>query len=152
LAKQTILGIAYVGSPSLHLKILADYNQAAPQAVGGKLSLQARRPISTFTDIGDNPSVGFLKYNSLQVKVQHQMKSLFILNSFTWSKAFDLAAANGESANGDSEFVNFANIPPAGANGIKNRRLRMSFTYIGQLLHGSMASIKLNEIDQQLPQ
>jgi hypothetical protein len=44
------------------------------------------------------------------------------------------------------------NFPPAGANGIKNRRLRMSFTYIGQLLHGSMASIKLNEIDQQLPQ
>jgi len=110
LAKQTILGIAYVGSHSLHLKILADYNQAAPQAVGGKLSLQARRPISTFTDIGDNLSVGFLKYNSLQVKVQHQMKSLFILNSFTWSKAFDLAAANGEGANGDSEFVNFANI------------------------------------------
>ncbi|MCU1224870.1 MAG: TonB-dependent receptor [Edaphobacter sp.] len=62
--------------------------------------------------------VGFLKYNSLQVKVQHQMKSLFILNSFTWSKAFDLAAANGESANGDSEFVNFANIPgDAGVSG-----------------------------------
>ena len=35
LAKQTILDIAYVGSHSLHLRILGDYNQAAPQAVGG---------------------------------------------------------------------------------------------------------------------
>jgi hypothetical protein len=73
LAKQTILGIAYFGSHSLHLKILADYNQAAPQAVGGKLSLQARRPISTFTDIGDNPSVGFLKYNSLRNSQDFQL-------------------------------------------------------------------------------
>jgi hypothetical protein len=38
------------------------------------------------------------------------MKSLFILNSFTWSKAVDLAAADGEEANGDYSYVNFANI------------------------------------------
>lgn len=75
-----------------------------------KLSLQARRPISTFTDISTNLPVGFLKYNSFQVKLQRQMKSLFILNSFTWSKALALAAADGEEANGDSSYVNFANI------------------------------------------
>lgn len=44
------------------------------------------------------------------MQVQRQMKSLFILNSFTWSKAFDLAAADGEEANGDSNYVNFTNI------------------------------------------
>jgi hypothetical protein len=111
LAPRTILDISYLGSHSNHLRILTDYNQAAPQATAtGKVTLQARRPIATFTDIGENLPEGFLKYNSLQVKVQRQMRNLFILNSFTWSKAFDLAAADGEQSNGDSDYVNFSNI------------------------------------------
>ena len=44
------------------------------------------------------------------------------------------------------------NFAPAAANGIKNRRLRMSFTYIGQLLHGSLASIEMSKIAPQLPE
>ena len=56
ITKNTVLEIAYNGNHALRLPILADYNQAAPNAVTatcnppaittGCLSIQSRRPIS----------------------------------------------------------------------------------------------------------
>jgi hypothetical protein len=111
LSKTTVLDIAYVGNHAIHLRVLGDYNQAALQAPGGMLTLQQRRPLQNFADIYDNISQGFLRYNSLQVKVTQQpFHGLFFLNSFTWSKAIDNASADLEAANGDTAYVNIANI------------------------------------------
>jgi hypothetical protein len=111
LGPKTVLDIAYVGARSKHLRVLGDYNQASVQpTLTSTLSLQQRRPISTFTDISDNMQTGFLNYDSLQVKLQHHSQHLFILNSFTWSKARDLAEADTENSGGDSAYVNFDNI------------------------------------------
>ncbi len=46
--KNTVLEIAYNGNHSLRLPIIGDYNQAAPNAAGGTLGVQARRPDQSF--------------------------------------------------------------------------------------------------------
>ncbi len=108
-----VLGIAYVGNKGTHLQVLADYNQAAPclvtTASACTTSYQNRRPVPTFGDIeiayGGNSS----NYNSLQTKIEKRMGALYVLNSFTYSRVFDLASGHLETSNGDNSRVNFAN-------------------------------------------
>ncbi len=70
---------------------------------------QNRRPVPTFGDIeiayGGNSS----SYNSLQVKLEKRVGALYVLNSFTYSRTFDLASGHLETSNGDNSRVNFAN-------------------------------------------
>jgi hypothetical protein len=79
-AKNTALTVSYVGEHGVHLWVLADLNQAAPNAAGQALSLQARRPISTFTGIEESINAGFLSYNALQVELEHRYSAgLYLL-------------------------------------------------------------------------
>ncbi len=48
LPKNTVIEVAYNGNHSLNLPILGDYNQANPNAPGGTLGVQGRRPIPSF--------------------------------------------------------------------------------------------------------
>jgi hypothetical protein len=108
-----VLGIAYVGNKGTHLQVLADYNQATPCLVTPPVtcatSYQNRRPVPTFGDIeiayGGNSS----SYNSLQLKAEKRVGALYVLNSFTYSRTFDLASGHLETSNGDNSRVNFAN-------------------------------------------
>jgi hypothetical protein len=108
-----VFGIAYVGNKGTHLQVLADYNQAAPclvaTAAACTTSYQNRRPVPTFGDIeiayGGNSS----SYNSLQMKLEKRVGALYVLNSFTYSRTFDLASGHLETSNGDNSRVNFAN-------------------------------------------
>jgi hypothetical protein len=108
-----VIGVAYVGNKGTKLQVLADYNQAAPCLVATTAacttSYQNRRPVPTFGDIeiayGGNSS----SYNSLQVKAEKRRGTLYVLNSFTYSRAFDLASGHLETSNGDNSRVNFAN-------------------------------------------
>ena len=50
--KDTLVELAYNGNHSLRLPILADYNQSVPNAVGGTLGVQARRPDQSFAVAG----------------------------------------------------------------------------------------------------
>jgi hypothetical protein len=108
-----VLGLAYVGNKGTHLQVLADYNQAAPCLVATvaacTTSYQNRRPVPTFGDIeiayGGNSS----SYNSLQFKAEKRVGALYVLNSFTYSRTFDLASGHLETSNGDNSRVNFAN-------------------------------------------
>jgi hypothetical protein len=107
-----MMDIAYVGNKGTHLQVLADYNQAAPclNAGGaGCAPYQSRRPVNTFGDIeiayGGNSS----SYNSLQAKLEKRVGALYLLDSFTWSRAFDLASGHLETSNNDNSRVNFAN-------------------------------------------
>ncbi len=109
---QVVLDLAYVGNVSRHLQILADYNQAVQCALGaGCPALQARRPISNFAGIEEAFGGGTSNYNALQFKVEKRYsKGLYLLNSFTWSRTFDLAGGHLETAFGDNSRVNIRNI------------------------------------------
>ena len=120
LASNLFFDIAYVGNTGTHELILADYNQATPNAstatcnatvTTGCLTLQARRPIANFAGIGDSFNEGHSNYNSLQTKIEKRFsKGFFFINSFTYSRGFDLAAGHLEASNNDSEYVNIRNI------------------------------------------
>jgi hypothetical protein len=91
--------------------ILADYNQAAPNQPGQNLSLQARRPIPNFSYIEVAFGAGNSTYNGFQMKLEKRFShGVYLLNSFTWSKALDNAPGHLEAYNGDQTRVNYANI------------------------------------------
>jgi hypothetical protein len=122
LIKDTILEVSYVGSHGVHIPVLTDFNQAATEPVSCDTvaatctSQQARRPISTFTNILATLPTGYLNYNSLQTKLERRYSNgIYLINSFTWSRAFNNASADLETYGGDSAVVNFYN--PAGDRG-----------------------------------
>jgi hypothetical protein len=88
LAKQWVVELAYTGSHSARVPIITDYNQALPNAPGGTLGIQPRRPNQAFGAITwVNPS-GFTSYNGLSARLERRFAAgLYLLNSFTWSKA-----------------------------------------------------------------
>src|SRR5262249_26334742 len=101
--KNTVLDVDYVGNPSVKLTMVADFNQAAPNAPGQNLPLQQRRPIPNFATISMAFDGGFANYNALQVRFEHRAsRGLYVLNSFTWSKAIDNVAQSLENGNGDN--------------------------------------------------
>ncbi len=107
-----VMDLAYVGNVGRQLQVLADYNQGIPCLNPGGVgcpALQQRRPVTTFGDIeiayGGNSS----SYNSFQAKLEKRAGALYLLNSFTWGRAFDLASGHLETSNNDNSRVNFAN-------------------------------------------
>lgn len=124
LMKDTTLELSYVGNHGTHLGVLGDFNQAATEPAScntgvGCLPVQARRPISNFTNILTLYPEGYLVYNSLQAKLEHRYShGIFLIDSFTWSKAINNAATDLETFGGDSAVVNVAN--PAGDRGVSS--------------------------------
>jgi hypothetical protein len=106
LRRDTIVEIAYNGNHSSRLPIIADYNQAAPNAPGGSLSVQTRRPIQSFGPITWVDPVGVNDYNGLSVRFEKRFsKGLYVLNSFTWGKSL----GNSEQALEQAPGQNVAN-------------------------------------------
>ncbi len=104
-----VADVAYVGNKGTHLQVLADYNQATPCLTATCTAYQTRRPVQTFGDIeiayGGNSS----NYNSLQAKIEKRAGALYVLNSFTYSRTFDLASGHLDTPNNDNSRINFAN-------------------------------------------
>jgi hypothetical protein len=112
IAKDLLFDIGYVGNHSVGLIILGDENQAVPNALGQNLSLAARRPFQTFNTIEISYNGGFGTYNALQTKLERRFHSgLYLLNSFTWSKAIDNGPGHLENYDGDNSRGNFYNMP-----------------------------------------
>src|SRR5215470_4799448 len=108
LAKDLVLDVGYSGNHSVGLWATADLNQATPNQVGQALPVKARRPNAQFDYIDSNFSAGFSTYHALQVKLEKRYSAgLYLLNSFTWSKAIDNASGALEMANGDRQSLNF---------------------------------------------
>jgi hypothetical protein len=100
-----LVDVAYVGNHAVKLILLADLNQARPvTAEELRLSLlptsdpnrrplpalDSRRPIQGFRSISAVLPAAFSNYHALQVKFERRFsKGLYVLNSFTWSKAID---------------------------------------------------------------
>ena len=104
-----LLDVAYVGNHALKLLLLADYNQARPLTAAelagpaaNRPSLDARRPIQGFRSISATLPAAYSEYNALQVKFERRFsKGLYLLNSFTWSKAIDNASQVLEEPGGN---------------------------------------------------
>jgi hypothetical protein len=110
--KDTVLELAYNGNHSLRLPIIGDYNQAAPNAVGGTLGVQARRPDQSFGPITWVDPAGDNHYNGLSARLEHRFsQGLYFLNSFTWGNAM-----------GDSEqaLEYYSNLTGANPQNIRN--------------------------------
>jgi hypothetical protein len=88
LPKSWVVELAYTGNHGVRLPVIADYNQALPNAPGGSLGVQQRRPNQSFGPITWVDPAGQSTYNGLSVRVEHRFAGgLYFLNSFTWSKA-----------------------------------------------------------------
>jgi hypothetical protein len=116
LMKDLVLDVGYVGTRGVGLMILGDYNQARPNQLLANgtyenLSLQSRRPNQDFGLIQIAYGGGFLNYQALQAKVEKRFShGIYLLNSFTWSKAIDNASGHLETANGDNSRVNYRDL------------------------------------------
>ena len=74
-------------------------------------SLQARRPIQGFQEIQAAFAGGKGDYHALQLKVERRYtRGLYLLNSFTWSRARDNASGHLEVQNGDNSRVNYRDL------------------------------------------
>jgi hypothetical protein len=107
-----MLDVAYVGNVGRHIELLADYNQASPcllASVSACPTYQSRRPVPTFGDVEISLPEGSSSYNSVQTKLEKKLGALYLLNSFTYSRAFDLASGHLDTNNGDNSRVNIAN-------------------------------------------
>jgi len=112
LTSNMLLDVAYVGNHAIKLALLADLNQARPNNPGETLLVNARRPISGFRSISTVLPAAFSNYHALQVKFERRFsKGLYILNSFTWSKAIDnVSQVLEEPAGNTGTPQNFYNI------------------------------------------
>jgi hypothetical protein len=113
-----LLDLAYVGNHGLKQAIYYDLNQAVPNQPGQNLTLQARRPNQAFSAIRVTGPSGWSRYNALQARFEYRArKGLYLLNSFSWSKAMDNGSDALEVANGDNIF------PQDGHNFADNKAL-----------------------------
>ncbi len=111
LLRNLLVDVGYVGNKSRDIMILGDYNQARPNAATENTPLQARRPIQGFQEIQIAFAGGRGDYHALQVKVERRYsRGLYLLNSFTWSRARDNASGHLETQNGDNSRVNFRDL------------------------------------------
>lgn len=137
LAKDLVFDIAYVGNRSNGLMILGDYNQARPNNIGENLTILQRRPIPGFDYIQASYGGGFAVYHGMQMKLEKRYAAgLYLLNSFTWSKAIDNASGHLEAFNGDNSRVNFRNTPAEKAVGAYNQPLNNTTSVVWELPYG----------------
>jgi hypothetical protein len=137
LVKDLVLDVAYVGNRSNGLMILGDYNQARPNNIGENLSVDARRPIPGFQYIQVSYGGGFATYHGLQTKIEKRYSAgLYLLNSFTWSKAIDNASGHLEAFNGDNSRVNFQNVPSEKARGAYDQPINNTTSAVWEIPYG----------------
>jgi len=136
-AHNTVLTLSYVGEHGVHIWTLADLNQASANTATGTLSVQARRPISTFTTIEESLDNGFLSYNGLQARFEHRFSGgLYLLNSFTWSHAIDNASGHLDTPNNDTSRINLANLVGERGQSAYNQPLNETLSLVYDLPFG----------------
>jgi len=88
LPRRWVVELGYTGSHGLRLPIICDYNEALPNLPGQSLGTQARRPNQKFGAITWVNPAGQSVYHGFSARLEHRFSSgLYLLNSFTWSKA-----------------------------------------------------------------
>jgi hypothetical protein len=137
LTHSLLLDVGYVGNHSVGLLDLGDLNQARPQLAGQSLTLAQRRPIAGFNYIEMNYNAGFATYHALQTKLEKRYaKGLYLLNSFTWSKAIDNAPGHMEQFNGDQKGVDIYNLKASKGVSSYDQPFNDTFTMVYELPFG----------------
>jgi hypothetical protein len=137
LAQNLLFDIAYVGNRSTGLMLLGDYNWARPNNPGQNIPLGQRRRIPGYDFIQISYGGGFATYHAMQVKVEKRYASgIYLLNSFTWSKAIDNAAGHLESFNGDNSRANLQNLAAEKAPGSYNQPINNTTTFVWEVPYG----------------
>jgi hypothetical protein len=115
LGHNWMIDASYVGNHGLHEVIINDINQASVQGTAsGTASLASRRPNQNFGSIVGTLPWATSDYNGLQVKVEKRFsQGLYLLNSFTWSKAIDIA---GQALDGGGNCSDCGNAIPSVQN------------------------------------
>jgi hypothetical protein len=146
---NSTLEVSYVGEHGVKIQVLGDYNQANPNSVTATcnatvtsgcvnlLSGNAGRPLKSFTTIEETLPAGYLSYNGLQTKFEHRTAhGLYLLNSFTWSRAIDNASGHLDANAGDNSRINIAN--PLGERGVSgyNQPLNETLSIVYDLPYG----------------
>ncbi|MBW4028867.1 MAG: TonB-dependent receptor [Acidobacteria bacterium] len=157
LTPTTSLEVAYVGEHGVKLQVLADYNQANANPVTAACNATVTsgctnlllnnqgRPLKTFPTIEETLPDGFLTYNALQTKLEHRAShGLYLLNSFTWSRAIDNAGGHLDTNDGDNSRINLAN--PLGERGPSgyNQPLNETLSLVYDLPYGKGRSFGSN--------
>ncbi len=100
LTHNWLVDISYVGNHGLHEIIVNDINQATEGGVypldaaaeAGSTAIPVRVPFPNYFTIAGILPWATSDYDGLQAKVEKQFsQGLYLLNSFTWSKAIDIA-------------------------------------------------------------
>jgi hypothetical protein len=138
LLPNLLVDVAYIGNRSRNLVILGDFNQARPNNAGEDVALQARRPIQGYQFIQAAFDGGKANYHALQIKVERRYtRGLYLLNSFTYSKARDNASGHLETANGDNSRVNYRDIEGEWGISGYNQPLNNTTTIVWELPFGN---------------
>ncbi len=120
--KNTVVELGYSGNHSSRLPIIADYNQAYPNLPGQTLGVAARRPIPTYGPITWLDPAGVEVYNGFSVRLEHHFShGLYLLNSFTWSKAM------GDSEQALKYFASYYQANPQNIHDLSAERGPSSF-------------------------
>jgi hypothetical protein len=99
--------------------------------------LQQRRPIQTYSTIQESFNEGPSRYNALEAKLEKRYANgIYIANSFTWSHAQDVAAANQELNNNDSPVVDLYNMMGSYTRSAYDRPLNDSLAVVMDLPFG----------------
>jgi hypothetical protein len=117
---RMLIDIGYVGNRGDNLATINDINQARPNRIDENLNIEDRRPNLAYSNISATIANGFSRYNGLQVRFEKRSDNgLYLLNSFTWSKAIDNSSQAFDNNNGNStSFQDVYN--PAADKGISN--------------------------------
>jgi len=124
LGHSWMLDLAYVGNNGIHEVFFNDINQANPQSSASGSAPLVCTPVATcgervyqypgFGSIIGTLPWGTSNYNGLQAKVEKRFsEGLYVLESFTWSKAIDIAA---QSLDGGGNCSNCGNGIPSVQN------------------------------------
>ena len=87
LGASFVVDVGYVANKSDHLMILADLNQARPNANGENATLQARRPIQGYQFIQQAYDGGKGDYRALQVSTSQRLFTHNAIPSWRSEKA-----------------------------------------------------------------
>ena len=162
---STSFEVSYVGEHAVKIQVLADYNQAAANPVTATCNATVNtgcvnlllnnqgRPLQTFPTIEETLPYGILLYDGLQTKLEHRTgHGLYLLNSFTWSRAIDNASGHLDANDGDNSRVNLANLRgergPSGYNQPWNNTLSLVYDlpYGKGRMFGGSAPMALQEV------
>jgi hypothetical protein len=146
LSESTLLDISYVGEHGVHIWVLDDINQAAPNVPSatcsntvssGCVPLLNRRPDVGFTGIEGSSNAGMLIYHGAQVRLEHRYSNgLYLLNAFSYSRAIDNASGHLDTPNNDNSRVNLANLRGERGQSAYNQPLNNTLTAIWDLPYG----------------